>query len=138
MNALPPVPPIIVRSPWPDELPRLAEAFPTLRWRRAMHLHVLATGGEIERLVAVSAVCPAPADREVATLSLLARPRFAATAAFDALLAAALGVARERGVRELEFEPLLAPADDRVPALQRAGFALTPVEHGVRARWTRP
>lgn len=91
-------PPTVARPPWPDELPRLADAFPGLALTRPLHLRVLtvpATAGSPERLVGVAALA-APAEGKLdATLAFAVRPRFVATEHTHELLAAILAAARE-------------------------------------------
>lgn len=88
-------PATVVRPPWSDEFPRLADAFPGLSLGRAQHLRVLAvpaTATMPERLVGVaSLVAPAEGQPDAALLFGV-RPRFAADA--PTLLAAILEAAR--------------------------------------------
>lgn len=130
MNA--PVPDCVVRPPWPDELPRVAEAFPALGWQEPMHLHVLVVIGVPERLVGVAAVRP-PAEKDrPAELSLIVRPRHLPTPRADELLAAALATAHSLGVRAIELGRPIAPNDPRRAVLKRAGFRFDPAEQGDR------
>lgn len=117
----------VVRPPWPDELARLADAFPGLQWSTPLHLRVLAvpaTAVSPERLVGLAAVAePAPGAVE-AVLFLRVRARFAATRATDFLLAEAIALARGLGASMLSTGRFAGP-DPREAALLRAGFAGT-------------
>jgi hypothetical protein len=113
------------RPPWPDELPRIADAFPDLKWTEPLHLRVLvvpATATLPERLVGVAALAePVPGATEAA-LFLRIRPRFIDTPANDALLSEAVALAKAAGARTLITGQLSTP-DPREPGLRRAGFA---------------
>jgi len=122
VNLSPPSP--ATRPPWPDELPRLADAFPGFPFAHPMHLRVLAvpaTATTPERLVALAALIAPAADRPHATLLLRIRERFLAAPTARSLVADLLTLARAE-----KFPTLLAPAqaepDPRAALLRSAGF----------------
>ena len=120
-------PPTVVRPPWPDELPRLADAFPGLAFTRPLHLRVLAvpaTAGSPERLVGVAALAAPAEGKPDATLAFVVRPRFVATEHTRELLAAILAAAREERFSSIVTH---APADatPRIDLLRAAGFSPT-------------
>jgi hypothetical protein len=118
------VPSTVVRLPWPDELPRLADAFPGLNSTGPRHLRVLVVVPEAnhpERLVGLAALAEPAPGTTTATLLLRIRARFTDTAAADALLAEAKLVAVGLGVCGLSTTRI-AGSDPREPVLRRAGF----------------
>lgn len=123
MNA----PAAIVRAPWPDELPRLTDAFPGLALTRPLHLRVLvvpATAGSPERLVGVAALAAPAKGKSDATLAFAVRPRFVATEHARELLAAILTAA---GEEKYSAVVTVAPADATPHAdlLRAFGFSAT-------------
>ena len=121
------IPPAAVRPPWPDELPRLADAFPGLKWSTPLHLRVLvvpAAAASPERLVGLAAVAESAPGATEAALILRVRARLADSPATDALLAEAIALARGLGARTLITGQPAGP-DPREPALSRAGFTAT-------------
>ncbi len=117
----------IVRPPWPDELARLADAFPGLKKTTPLHLRVLVVPATItspERLVGLLALAEHASGATEAALFLRLRPRFADTPAADALLAETIALARSLGARTLITDRPAGP-DPREPALRRAGFTAT-------------
>ena len=114
-----------VRPPWPDELTRLADAFPGLALTGPLHLRVLvvpATAANPERLVGVAALAAPAEGKTDAALAFAVRPRFAATRPACDLLAAIIAVAREK-----HFPAVItaAPADTDLlgTPLRAAGFS---------------
>lgn len=128
-----PVPPVTVRPPWPDELPRLTDAFPALGWRQPMELRVLATTLPPERLVGIAALRLPGKKDDPLTLLLVVRPRFANATELAQLATALLSCADP--AREIVF-----PAARTLPpalhtALEQAGLRPDPAsEH---PRWLR-
>lgn len=111
----------VVRPPWPDELPRLADAFPQGRFNRPLHSLLLVAPGSPERIVGFAGVLE-PVDGRTG-LTCAIRPRFIDSPEADRLLAAAVRLARELGVRELRTADDLPPDAPIAPALARAGFS---------------
>jgi hypothetical protein len=114
----------VIRPPWPDELPRLADAFPGLKWTASLHLRVLvmpATAISPERLVGLAAVAEPASGATDTALFLRVRARLVDSPAIDALLAEAIALARGLGLRTLTTGQTAGP-DPREPALRRAGF----------------
>ena len=121
-DAAVPKPPLEVRPPWPDELPRLVEAFPGLTLDRPCDLRVLvvtAGTGTVERLVGLAALTGPAAGKAEARLIFAVRPRFAGTA--GQLLSEILAVGTERGY--VAVTTVAVPgADHRTALLAQAGF----------------
>jgi hypothetical protein len=117
----------VIRPPWPDELPRLADAFPGLKWTASLHLRVLvmpATAISPERLVGLAAVTEPASGTTDAALFLRVRARLVDSPTIDALLAEAIAFARGLGLRTLTTGQSASP-DPREPVLRRAGFNAT-------------
>lgn len=116
-----------VRPPWPDELPRLADAFPGLAFTRPLHLRALAvpaTAQSPERLVGVAALAAPAEGKSVATLAFAVRPRFVATEHARELLAAILAVAREENFSALVTRTPAEPSP-HADLLRAADFSPT-------------
>ena len=121
-----PGPPLEVRPPWPDELPRLMEAFPGLPLDCSWDLLVLVVAagiGTVERLVGLAALTGPAAGKAEASLIFAVRPRFARTGAAEQLLSKILAVGRARGFATVAA-PAVAGADHRTALLAQAGFQL--------------
>jgi len=119
----PPLP--FVRPPWPDELPRLADAFPGLSFPQPVHLRVLvvpATASSPERIVGFAVLAGPTEGTGDGALRFVVRPRQAATGAARDLLDAILGVAREQAFAAVvTLAPDIA-TDRRAACLSGAGF----------------
>jgi hypothetical protein len=126
------VPSCVVRHPWPDELPRIADAFPLLDWRKPMQLQVLVAPCERERIVGVAALLSSKDKEPAAILMLSVRARFSATDAVGELLAAALAAARASGESRVAFGRPLQEGDPLIPVLARACFVGAASEQGSR------
>ncbi len=87
-------PPTVIRPPWPDELPRIAAAFPDLRSEGPLDPLVLIAPEPDERIVGVATINH-PSDSAPARLQCVVRPRFADATA--RLLRAAVDRARAVG-----------------------------------------
>lgn len=118
------VPPVTVRPPWPDELPRIAATFPRFTPQQTVHPLIALTRapGGPERIVGIAGVFPPLRDVAGLTLSLL--PRFHAAGPVSALVAAASEAARGAGARQLLTLDELAPTSPLVAFLEGAGFRL--------------
>jgi hypothetical protein len=119
-----------VRAPWPDELPRLTEAFPGLTLDRLWELRVLvvtAGAGTVERLVGLAALTARVEGKAEANLILAVRPRFANTAEAKQLLGEILAVGTLRGFASVAAAAV-PDADHRSALLAQAGFR--PVSNG--------
>lgn len=113
-----------LRPPWPDEIPRLADAFPALPFKASLRLRVLAvpaTETTPERLVGVAALAAPPPTGGPAGLRFEVRARFARTLAAASLLEDSLAAARIASFATLATLPV-HPADPRAALLRRAGF----------------
>lgn len=114
-------PATLIRPPWPDELPRLADAFPRFsRPQEFCPLLLLTESGGIERMVGLAGVCDSV--NGVAGLTLAVRPRFLGGAGIAALLDASARTARDAGASRLITSDDLRPGDLRLAALERNGF----------------
>jgi hypothetical protein len=123
-DAAVPGPPLEVRPPWPDELPRLIEAFPGLTLDRPCDLRVLvvtAGTGTIDRLVGLAALTGPAAGKTEARLIFAVRLRFAHAEAAGQLLSEILAVGAARGFATVTI-PALTAADHRMALLAQAGF----------------
>jgi hypothetical protein len=129
--------PAAVRPPWPDELPRLADAFPKYpRHHATRPLLLLTSAGGVERIGGVAGVSD-PVNG-MAALTLHLRPRFLAEpdAGLATLLDAVAGLARSLGAHTLHTTDSLTPADPRVTALRRHGFAHARTDEVWRTEFT--
>ena len=112
-----------VRPPWPDEFPRMADAFPKFPRDQALRpLLLLSTAGGVERIVGLAGVLD-PVDA-VAGLTLAVRPRFLAGPGFAILLEAAIQVARDSGATRLITTDDLRPGNPHLAALEQNGFTV--------------
>ncbi len=125
----------LVRAPWPDEIPRLSDAFPGVPFAHPMHLRVLvlpSSEANLERLVGVAAIMPASADRPQATLLLRIRDRWLSHPGAHDLLHAIIAEARQAGCTALDAIGVTGEEDSRASLLRSAGFALLPSAKGWR------
>jgi hypothetical protein len=123
-DAAVPGPPLEVRPPWPDELPRLMEAFPGLTLDHPCDLRVLvltAGSGTVERLVGLAALTGPVAGKTEARLMFAVRFRFAHTSSASQLLSDILAVGAARGFAAVTT-PALTAADHQAALLAQAGF----------------
>lgn len=119
----PPLP--LVRPPWPDELPRLADAFPGLTFPPPVHLRVLvvpATSNSPERIVGVAALTGPAEGRSDGALRFAVRPRQTATSGAGELLDAILGVAREQALSAVVTPAPITATGQPAAWLTGAGF----------------
>lgn len=114
----------IVRPPWPDELPRIAEAFPA-RVNRTVALHplVLVAPGSPERIVGFAGVLE-PVEGE-SGLKCIVRPRYIDSPDGDRLIAAALKLGQSLGARSVRIADEVAEGTPLLTALRRARFVQT-------------
>ncbi len=119
----PPSPACLVRPPWPDELPRIADAFPRGRVNRALHPLVLVAPGSPERMVGFAGVLEPLEGQTGLTCAL--RPRYLDSPDGDRLLSAAVHLARSLGARSIRTIDDLPSGSPIGPALKRAGFVVT-------------
>lgn len=111
----------VIRPPWPDEVPRVFDAFPRGRRDAAVHPFVaVATTAGVERIVGVAGIFPHVAA--VSGISFTLRPRYFAVC--DELLDTAIRCARRVGSRQIVTLDDLADGSPAVLALQRHGFVL--------------
>jgi hypothetical protein len=118
----PTIPACLVRPPWPDELPRLADAFTPASFNRPLHPLVLIVPGTPERIAGFAGVLEPVEGRS--GLTCLLRPRYLDSPEGDRLIATALGLARSLGARSVSTADDLPPRDPLGPVLLRAGFTL--------------
>lgn len=110
-----------VRAPWPDELPRLASAFPGAPWHQPLLLRVMVAKRPHERIVGLGALTMQTPAPDSTTLFIAIRARFAAHAATDEMIAEILASARNSRIRSVSLS--LDGATEAVTAsLIRAGF----------------
>lgn len=151
MSAEATIPNCVVRPPWPDEMPRIAEAFPDFVHAQAMSPVVLvATAGGIERIVGVA--CVTDTVNGIAGLAVSLRSRFMNPTGVRPLVDAALVIARGTSATQLVTIDDLRSGDARLAALGEQGFKFkrrmeywstdlatyaTKLDR-VRARWRAP
>jgi hypothetical protein len=126
MISHPTLPDCEIRPPWPDEWPRLNDAFPRSRVTETLQPLVLVTRGAPERLVGFAGVFSPVAD--VARFTLALRPRFVSSVHAGGLIAAAARIAERAGARRLITCDNFRPDDSHVMVLERNGFGRQPVE----------